>query len=552
MKSCPHDINSIVTSLIYLADGRRFIAGYACAMIRIYDESKLDDCFTIRTFEINLFQPELTIMTYCSLDRSILTTSSIGQSLKIWDFDTGKLDSELDVCTSPHGVIVAVAVLDPFPLILASDSLGNLSLWGSRGCKWKGNLITTFANINPLHSEYEEQKKADANGIPPQRILAKDELSFRRQLTTISTAKSKGDGSDEKEVKEEQPHDIRDSSGDDFKLCEEKWGKVSAATTLTWAKDSYDLYTGDELGYIRKWSFKQVIEELGGMAMIHGQKSADILPNRSRRGGRNANAVTPLQSSNINYLMGRYGNVAECSVKFRWALQGHNETIIACVMSADGILTSSTDSLVKMWTFDGILIGILLHNILTGVKSLHWNISIDLDAVRAQEELELDHLMDQLHQIQEEKKREKKEIGDKEDFEFELSETESAVAEAKFSRSTLRKRIDMSSKILGLDFTNDIQQLQRAGQSQPHHKQQQPKQPPSSPLPQSISFPSPSPSLLHSSSDDVTVMTPLTDIGSLNNGPQGTHAAAPVNSTTAMEDEDNLSFCSANSSSQQI
>jgi hypothetical protein len=488
MKSCPHDIHSIVISLLYLNDGRRFIAGYASAIIRIYDESKLDDCSTIRTFELNVFEPELNLMDYCSLDRSILTTSAQGQSLKIWDSDTGKLDSEIEVCQT-NGVIVAMTVLEPFPLILTSDSLGYLTIWGSRGCKWKGNQITSFANINPLTAEYEEQKKADANGIPPQRIYIKDEFrpthQLRHQLTTIvSLSPMAGDGGGGGDGDGDAPfeeYDIRRRQhqlGDDFKRCEEKWGKVSAAMTVTWDKDVYDLYTGDELGYIRKWSLKQVIDELGGVAMMHGHKFVEVVPSRTRKGPRSGNAITPFHSNQINYMMGRYGNIAESAVKFRWALQGHNETVISCILSANGILTSSTDSLVKMWTFDGLLVGVLLHNILTGLKSIHWNISIDLNAVRNKEEQELDELMNQLHDQREEKKREFEQQQVENENKGGVrrgegegdNETENAVAEAKFSRSTLRKRIELSSKLLGLDFTNDIQQLH---QPQHHHQQQQ-------------------------------------------------------------------------------
>ena len=50
MKSCPNDVGHAVVSLVYDAENRRFVAGYANGLLRLYDENGLEDCPVIRTY----------------------------------------------------------------------------------------------------------------------------------------------------------------------------------------------------------------------------------------------------------------------------------------------------------------------------------------------------------------------------------------------------------------------------------------------------------------------------------------------------------------------
>jgi hypothetical protein len=475
MKSCPHDISSVVMSLVYLSDHRRFLAGYVNGAIRLYDENKLDDCFTIRTFDFFNSHRELLLMSYSSVDRSVVTAGSIGQPIKFWDFDTGKCDLELEVCGESE-TIVSLSLLEPYPLVVTSDSTGNIVVWGSRGCKWKGDKITSFVNINPLDAEMEPPSKGDHyNGIPPQRVLPNSYLSDELEETSVESPSHhhhtphshshthRRSSTEQFILENSNQHSIRGVEGDEvehlseIRACEAKWGKVSAATKLSWDRHNHMLYTGDELGHLRKWSLSHVIDELGGMSMMHGLKhiKAKITTRRNLKKGvsgmlyadGNTTAAMPL-------LLTKKTQIAFMNIEFCWALQGHNETIIECLATSHGVLTSSTDNLVKMWTTEGLFIGTLLHSIPVGIRSHSWDLPIDVQSIRAAEEEELDHTMGELREMNQQMKRSPTTpaLSTSQQQQHSFFTRQNTIDETKLGQSSLRKRIEMSGKLLGLDF----------------------------------------------------------------------------------------------------
>lgn len=469
MKSCPNDISSVVMSLVYLSDHRRFLAGYVNGTIRLYDESKLDDCLTLRTFDFFNSHQELLLMCYSSIDRSVVTAGSIGQPIKLWDFDTGKCDLEMEVCSATE-TVVSLLVLEPYPLIVTSDSAGNINLWGSRGCKWKGDKITSFANINPLDAEMEPPSKGDHyNGIPPQRVLPINYASDDHDDTSLGSSTLQSISShhpSHSTLENSNSHSIRGIADEEviseFKACERKWGKVSAATKIAWDRENHVLYTGDELGHLRKWSLSQVIEELGGMAMMHGIKhvKTKITTRRNLKKGISGVLYTDTNASaSMPLLLTKKTQIAFMTVEFCWDLQGHNETIIECVATKHGVLTSSTDNLVKMWTCDGLFIGILLHSIPVGIRSHSWDLPIDISSIREREEKDLDEMMEQLHEMNRNIKRNSSNYSSfNASAPSPTSQQRTAISrqstgETRLGQSSLRKRIEMSGKLLGLDFS---------------------------------------------------------------------------------------------------
>jgi WD40 repeat protein len=438
MKSCANDIDSVVISLVYLGDNRTFLAGYVNGTMRLYDESKLDDCLTLRTFDAYNSHSELVMMTYCPVDRSVITTGAIGQPLKIWDFDTGKCDAEMEVCDDRE-TVVALQLLHPYPLIVTSDSIGNVIIWGSRGCKWKGDKIAGFVNLNPVEAEMEPQAKADANGIPPQRIMPPKSATSKRDFNL-----------DDEEIDfqcSEDDYDDKVHSAMQDSIA--KWGPLSAATAVSWDANTNTFYTGDELGHLRKWSLESVIEELGGMSMVHGAKAKPSTPKEIatlRRG--NSCAMAPVSRGTTPFMLSKRDATNFMGVKFCWSLHGHDESIICCTATQHGVITSSTDNLVKMWTFDGLLVGVLLHSATSGIRSANWDLTIDIPAIREREEREVDSIMDEIMEIG---KHDKNTVA-ADDKPVVLNSSD----EAKFSRSSLRKRIEQSSRILGLDFTAEM------------------------------------------------------------------------------------------------
>jgi WD40 repeat protein len=482
MKSCPNDISSVVVSLVYLNDNRRFLAGYVNGTIRLYDESKLDDCFTLRTFDVFNSHHELLLMCHSPIDRSVVTAGSIGQPLKLWDFDTGKCDLELEACDESE-TVVSLLMLEPYPLILTADSAGCIVLWGSRGCKWKGDKISSFMNINPLEAEMEPPSKGDHyNGIPPQRVFPTHHFSTdepeESSLEQQSYLSSHHSSSLLYENNSNQ-HSIRGAIGDEeevlseFKSCERKWGKVSAATKVSWDSQNHVLYTGDELGHLRKWSVHHIIEELGGMSMMHGLKhvKTKITTRKNPKKGISGVMYTDTNATaSLPLLLTKKTQIAFMGVEFCWALQGHNETIIECVATKHGVLTSSTDNLVKMWTTEGLFIGTLLHSIPVGIRSHSWDLPIDIQSIREQEEKDLDEMMVQLREMNRIMKENSQNLPSEGSH---PTNTSTQAHHHSFSRqgtadytrlgqSSLRKRIEMSGRLLGLDFSTDQESSREA------------------------------------------------------------------------------------------
>lgn len=446
MKSCPHDIKSVVLCLSYINDCHRFIAGFSNGIIRLHDESNLDDCNVIRVFDAYNIHPELLSMSYSAIDRTLVTSGSVGQLVKLWDYDTGKCDLEIDAA-GPEETIIAVCCFTPFPLIATSDTRGNVIVWGSRGCKWRGVKITGFLNHNPVNSVVEPLSKADAsNGIPARVIPETNadanasidcESDYEDIVSTDNTASVDTKGS------------IEEKASTEASLSVSKWGPIAAATCLSWDQDTHFLYTGDELGHLRRWSLHDVIEELGGSAMNYGAKSYEPQKNVRVFKRGHSSALIPVGLNNLPFMIGKKNLISFMGVKFCWMIQAHEEGILALSWHKEGILTSSTDNLVKMWTKDGRPVGTLLHSVPVGLRSQNWDLNINVVEIMKKEDSELREILNVVDEIAFKSQSDKAE---------ELEEADAT----KFSRSSLRKRIEMSGKILGLDFNGDLDTIPEA------------------------------------------------------------------------------------------
>ena len=56
---------------------------------------------------------------------SMIATGSADRTVRVWDFETGKLDGHIN---DHDGDITAMTILDPYPLLLVSDSAGFLKV----------------------------------------------------------------------------------------------------------------------------------------------------------------------------------------------------------------------------------------------------------------------------------------------------------------------------------------------------------------------------------------------------------------------------------------
>ncbi len=84
MKSCVDTMDCAVQQLLYVNDDSRFIAGYENGHIRVYDESHIDDCMLLRTFDSFNIHKDLISMYYCAADKTLASSSSSENTIKFW------------------------------------------------------------------------------------------------------------------------------------------------------------------------------------------------------------------------------------------------------------------------------------------------------------------------------------------------------------------------------------------------------------------------------------------------------------------------------------
>ena len=448
MKSCIHDIQSVVVSLAYVAHSRRFLAGYVNGIMRLYDETNLDDCQILRNFDRFNFHSELCNLLFLEADRTVVTVGTLGEPVKFWEYDSGKCDMELQACDKSE-TIIAVITLDPFPLVATSDSAGNIVVWGSRGCKYRGDIVTAFKNQHPLEAEMEPPLRT--NG--PRRIVPENREASQRSL--VSNDELEG-----QKVEDQLPSllsmpstdwsSYANKAEDELKACALKWGPLSAAATVAWDPENHYFYTADEQGTLRAFSFEHIIDELDGEAMLHGTRSNRDAGSSKRR----AKAVSSKSTAHaIPHYFGKKKFTAHSIPIYRWGIQAHRETVIYCRSTPYGILTSSTDNKVKMWDIHGTEVGSLMSCAPTGKRSIDWDIKLNIENIMEKEEKQLDAMLDQVKQYDDEVSN-----VDLAELSDHASSNGSVVGDEKksrFSRTSLRKRIEMSSRLLGLDFTCD-------------------------------------------------------------------------------------------------
>lgn len=495
LKACQDDDSyQAVQSVAYVNDAKRFIAGYSDGYIREFDDCRhSDECPLLRSFAISSISPDLTNMAFSQVDHTVVSTCSGSNTLKLWDYESGKVDLEVAACFSAEN-IVKVIFLHPHELLATADSIGNVVIWGTLGSQWQGHRISGFLNQTLNSAEYEaETAKSSSDGNdqqlnPPPRILpseagvADDASSLHSASASASalaqqslaysrnqTAEASEDGVQPSVVASAlhlEPlaplvlqEAMRECTG-----TTHKWGPVAAAKSLAWDPDNSFLYTGDMVGVVRKWDLSDLIADVsgagaGGATQTQGRKGGQASQKnvfrKIRRKYRNSkSAMVPFASVDTGYVVGVPSKGSYLGIEFCWAVTAHNEGIIRCEWTKYGLVTSCTERLVKMWSSEGHLVGVLMTGVPSGVRSQHWDIDVDVNALMVHEKAVLDDIMKRVMKM-----ATRTDLPEIENVKSANSETTAAMA--KLSTSTLRKRIQQSGRILGLVFESD--------ESEAHH-----------------------------------------------------------------------------------
>lgn len=323
MKTVHKSEDAIVVSLEYFDDAKRFIAGYSNGMIGVYDENVLEECHRIRPFEEFNRHSELLSLRFSHYNRTVATAEGSSNFARLWDYDSGKCDTELHVGYSDNSIILHIALLDPYPIVVTCDSTGNVLFWGSRGNRWQGLRIAGFVNQTPVSADPEVPigNGSSANGgngmkeggssktnnddapvrvIPP-LIASEDVLEkgihkhVSRALSHLEKGSLKSSfvapGSPQSTNATSRIRGLRASFNplseafqvDPFQQAasrlaaanlleesEKKWGKVSAAQCVCWDAKSRLLFTGDDVGGLRCYDINDMMTDLKVDSLVSG------------------------------------------------------------------------------------------------------------------------------------------------------------------------------------------------------------------------------------------------------------------------------------------
>jgi WD40 repeat protein len=486
MKGVQDNIHYAVIALQYVNAERRFIAGYANGLMRIYDENSLEDCNIVKTFDSFNRHQELLCLVYNEGDNTVATVGASSGVARLWDNVVGKCEMELRACDSTE-CVVTVTYLGPFPLLAISDSRGNVCIWGSRGCKWAGKRVCGFMNQTPADAKHEKLQRPNNSDDEekPRRVLsfadwetgqigassllmddmAGDEFDEIGGDDNISVGSSETSSSyseeDEGAFSPTEPEPDVLAALDCFRQSEETWGRAMAASCIAFDPQSYRLYTADDLGCVRCYSLRYMMHDIGGRAFAKNHASLssyrlkDQCAHRSRDDPLTRAAPPPIYRRKKRFLVGRLNDAMSfLGAEFCWALSAHDNRIVFATCTTDGLLTSGTDRLVKMWSFDGLPLGVLLQSVPVGLRSQTWDLELDAEALVERDERILDSVIEGVVELT---KRD-----DIPDINLmDMEGIEPGVTAADFSRSELRQRIELTSDILGIDFPTESEQYRR-------------------------------------------------------------------------------------------
>eukprot|EP01038_Epipyxis_sp_PR26KG_P011209 gene11209-15040_t len=464
MKTVHHVLDSVVVGLEYFNESKRVIAGYANGIINVYDENVLEDCHLIRSFESYKSHLETSVINFNPEFHCVASAGTSTSIIRIWDYDSGKVDAEIIGCFNEDAHICSLSQLLPYPILVTSDSLGNIVLWASKGVKWIGLRLSGFVNITPASAEYENlyARTLEEDDETPRRIVP----PINRSNEVYEPIKGKVDRFRSLYYqllkRSDSLQNIDDLPGVDIKkrresmnilttelnAAEAKWGKAAPAQCIGWNAETFHIYTGDDLGNIRCFYVKDVLDDIQKELLLDHDPDIKIqgLCRQKPRDERSAVLPTMDQDKAI-YLLGNPNDLnVYIGVEFEWCLQAHDDRIIKCQVVPNGILSSAADRLVKMWTFDGFPLGTLLQSVPSGVRSLSWHLLLDVEGIIKKENEELDEIINQVTNL-----ISKDDIPDIDKMDFAGMELGAKAAE--FSRSELRQRVERSSHKLGIEFS---------------------------------------------------------------------------------------------------
>ncbi|KAH7459783.1 hypothetical protein PRIC2_010671 [Phytophthora ramorum] len=384
--------NAEVTKLCYCAEHMAVISVSWDCSINIHDERDSERGVLLRRL-IGGHSTDITALSF-SYHLSLLASGSSDSSLQVWDYEFGRLDA---TCIGHVSGLLCLHFLDPFPLLLSSDSTGNLCFWAMRpSARYKGKCVFRFRN------QHNHLGTASVNCI--------DTHSTRRSSPSSAGA----DGDD------------RDADPMDF--------------------TSFLIITGDDKGFLSVWNVLPLLLRLANkfdlkplakpVECANAQRNLRVDAASMVRKARNTPEWAayahrdPLTSFFFPIGMplvaadaaddeetrcedGETRRMPPVSLVRRWKAHGDVVYSVQMIAEPKSLVTSSFDRRVKIWSLSGECLGVLMQGGLGPSSSslspnagnpdanVHqpWRFSVDYDARQRRKETAAAPVVEDVHAL---------------------------------------------------------------------------------------------------------------------------------------------------------
>ncbi|KAG7393156.1 hypothetical protein PHYPSEUDO_012495 [Phytophthora pseudosyringae] len=385
-----------VTKVCYCAEHMAVISVSWDCSINIHDERDSERGVLLRRL-IGGHSTDITALSF-SYHLSLLASGSSDCSLQVWDYEFGRLDA---TCIGHVSGLLCLHFLDPFPLLLSSDSTGNLCFWAMRpSARYKGKCVFRFRN------QHNHLGTASVNCIATH--------STRR---SSSGSRAQFDSEDSDDEREEDPLDIT----------------------------SFLVITGDDKGFLSVWNVLPLLMRLANnfdlkplakpVECANAQRNLRVDAASMVRKARNTpewaayahrdslssfffSAGMPLVATDVDddeetrCKDGELRRLPPVSLVRRWKAHGDVVYSVQMIAEPTSVVTSSFDRRVKIWSLSGECLGVLMQGGLDPSRSsilspdagnpdgnLHqpWRFSVDYDARERRKETAAAPVVEDVH-----------------------------------------------------------------------------------------------------------------------------------------------------------
>jgi WD40 repeat protein len=390
-----------VSQLVYCGEHKVVLSCSWDKTTIVHDEMDPEKGTVLRSMDQMQQHKSDIISCAFSKETQLIATGSLDKSVRVWDYETGKLDGVM----WHDAPISVIEFVHGYPLLVTADQSGVIKMWGVRLSPYKYQCCASFQHvcqgpiINLAEIAAQKEREEEQARLEVAKVVSRnteiDELVGEIRAAEVESPTKKNSESKKSVLVPPltDAHKRRRSliynrapikqSGRGAKGSvrakfpigpySSKEGAASVVMTLAWIEDKTMLVTGDDNGVLQCWNFRPIIDILR-LKPITAQKRR--VPGFARRGS--ISQYCPLDSPPHPLPQ----------PKWMYAIQAHSDTVarVLYVPSSGAIITGAFDRCVSLWNMeDGEWLGTLLQGLEKDVKNLDWDFPVDIQDRKSNE-----------------------------------------------------------------------------------------------------------------------------------------------------------------------